>query len=57
MIHMSIDNDETLENTCQECQDRAAEDRCISCGKSTDIENINPNFDAELFEKLKSNVK
>jgi gamma-glutamyl phosphate reductase len=56
MVHMSIDNDEQLEKVCKSCQEKSKEDRCTSCNALLDVE-VNPNFDEELFEKLKNNAE
>lgn len=53
MIHMSIDNDEQLEKTCNKCKSHMEHERCITCGDKMTITNLNPNFDEEMFEKLK----
>lgn len=53
---MSIDNDEQLEKVCKSCQEKSKEDRCTSCNALLDVE-VNPNFDEELFEKLKNNAE
>jgi rRNA maturation endonuclease Nob1 len=56
MVHMSIDNDIQLEKTCEECKSKAEEEACISCGKKTGGEYINPEFDEELFNQLKNDA-
>jgi hypothetical protein len=55
MVHMSIDNEEQLEKVCGTCQEKAQEHRCMSCNELLDKE-VNPNFDEELFNKLKANA-
>lgn len=55
MVHMSVDNDEKLEKTCGKCKKRMEEHRCQSCGEGIfdELETLNPNFDEEMFNKLK----
>ena len=55
-INQIIDNEEHLEKMCQNCKDEVTStDKCIRCGKvlANDEEKfINPNFDADKFERL-----
>ena len=53
MVHMSLDNDEQLEKICNSCKEKAEEHRCTSCNSLLNKE-VNPNFDEELFKKLKA---
>ncbi len=54
MVHMSIDNDEQLEKMCDKCKKRGEGNKCIACGDPFISESeANPQFDEELFEKLK----
>jgi rRNA maturation endonuclease Nob1 len=55
MAHMAVDNDEKLEKTCSKCKSEMEQEKCIHCGNKliTKTES-NPQFDEELFEKLKS---
>lgn len=54
MVNMAVDNEEQLEKVCEPCQEKSKEERCINCNTLLDIE-VNPNFDDNLFKKLKNN--
>lgn len=60
---MSIDEDEKLEKLCKTCYDDVtSDDKCIRCGKPTDVKGkkskkkgdsfVNPNFDVERYNTL-----
>lgn len=53
---MSIDNDIEIEGMCNKCKSNFETKRCNTCGKQMH-DNLkishNPNFDEELFEKMK----
>ena len=55
-VNQIIDNEEHLEKMCPECRDEATSThKCIRCGKVlTKKEDVfvNPNFDADKFERL-----
>lgn len=52
---MSIDNDIQLEKICHKCQKDLDKNSCSVCNTNLDEQNdnTNPQFDEELFEKLK----
>ena len=55
-VNQLIDNEEHLEKMCPECRDEATStNKCIRCGKvltKDEDKFINPNFDANRFERL-----
>lgn len=55
-INQIIDNEEHLEKMCPECRSEAtSNNKCIRCGKvltNDEDKFVNPNFDADRFERL-----
>lgn len=55
-INQLIDNEEHLEKMCPDCRDEVTStNKCIRCGKvltKGEDKFINPNFDADRFERL-----
>ena len=53
MVHMAVDNDERIEKSCNKCKNDMEDVKCVSCGSKMETLEENPQFDEELFEKLK----
>ena len=58
----SLDADEKFEQLCPTCQHDVTSHRCIRCGKplggkSFKGDSVNPNFDAERFDRLSSGTE
>jgi rRNA maturation endonuclease Nob1 len=54
MVHMAVDDEEKMEKTCKKCKTHMDDNRCIHCGTQlVNEETLNPNFNEEMFEKLK----
>lgn len=55
-INQVIDNEEHLEKMCPDCRNEAtSNNKCIRCGKvlaDSKDRFVNPNFDADRFERL-----
>lgn len=55
-VNQVIDNEEHLEKMCPDCKDEVTSThKCIRCGKvltKKEDKFINPNFDADRFERL-----
>ena len=56
LVHQLLDREEELEQLCPACRQRAEHAGCPSCGQPIDRVQegaVNPNFDADRFERLK----
>ena len=57
-VNLLLDDEETLEQLCPACRERALEARCPVCGAPTGGDQVgeNPAFDQERFEQLRRGV-
>lgn len=51
VLHMTLDEEERLEQLCPECRAQAEKSTCLCCGAP--LAEVNPSFDEDRFEELR----
>ena len=51
VLHMTLDEEERLEQLCPECRAQAGKSTCLCCGAP--LAEVNSSFDEDRFEELR----
>ena len=51
VLHMTLDEEERLEQLCPECRAQAEKSTCLCCGAP--LAEVNSSFDEDRFEELR----